>query len=257
MNSEDKILFSFLEDKIFRCRNRQIVTTSKFLNMHERSLAASLRISKDISREFYGVFDDSERVIAVFLPEHLTLAQFIGDENLNPLCVLDVTKDKFSSPLSHRDYLGALMGLGIDREMLGDIQVTESGCQIVCFKSIADYICENLNKAGKGTLKIKVLKCGEVDSLGTNEGVEDSFTVSSPRLDSVVKNAFRISRNSACEAISHALVFVNDIECLKPDKRVEVGDKITLRHRGRIIIRDIPGKSKRGRDIIVIKKFLK
>ena len=257
MNNEDRILISFLEDKVFQCRDRQTVTTSKFLNMHEKSLAASLRISKDIFREFYGVFEDSERVIAVFLPEYLTFEEFLKDEELNPLCVLEVTKDKFSNPLSHRDYLGALMGLGINREMLGDIQVTETGCQIVCFKNIADYICKNLDKAGKGTLEIKVLQCGEVDTLSIDEGIEDSFTVSSLRLDSVVKNGFRISRDSACEAISHALVFVNDIECLKPDKKVGVGDKITLRHKGRIIICDIPGKSKRGRDIIKIKKYLR
>ena len=121
---------------------------------------------------------------------------------------------------------------------------------------MAEYIAENLCKAGRGTLKTKILSPCECVLAEKTAAVEDSFTVSSLRLDSVVKNAFRVSRNDAVSAIESGLVFVNDSECLKADKKISEGDKIVFRRKGRIIISDCSSVSKKGRIIVNVNKFV-
>lgn len=239
-----------------------MVTESKFLDMHERSIASGMKLPYGVHRMFYGGFEAAERCLAVYLPEYIEAddfaslnAFFIDSPNDCPVSILEVKKDKFSKALTHRDYLGALMGLGISRDMTGDIFVNDDGCHIAVIKSMSQYIADNLSSAGRGTLNIKLLMPFELENLKHDEGTPESFTVSSARLDSMVKNGFGVSRDNACEAISHGLVFVNDTECLKPDRRINEGDKITMRHNGRIIVSSMPGKSKRGRLIINVISF--
>lgn len=262
MTPDDRILTSFLTEKAEQCASNQMITCSKFLDMHEKSLTAGLRLPYGVRRVFYGGFDEAERSIAVFLPEYIeardyaALSEFFENSPADcPVSILEIKKDRFSKELTHRDYLGALMGLGISRDTTGDIMVSKEGCHIAVLKTMAEYIAENLTSAGRGTLNIKVCEPWNIENYSRNEGVPDSFTVSSPRLDSIVKNGFGVSRESACEAISKGLVFLNDIECVKPDKKIAEGDKISLRHKGRIIISALPGKSKKGRDIVNIIRF--
>lgn len=263
MNSDDKILIAKIEDKIRQCSENAMITNSGFLDMHERSVVSSMRVPfSDVRIIFYGGFTDAERTVAVMLPEYIEAndfeelcAYFEEYPENDPLAVIEVEKDKFSPSLSHRDYLGALMGLGIKREITGDIIVTDSGCRIAVLESMADFIDENLTKAGRGTLKTKVVPPHTVRAGAVASGVPDSFTVSSLRLDSVVKNAFRVSRSDACSAIESGVVYVNDIECLKADRRISQGDKIVFRRKGRIIIEDCSSVTKKGRVIVNIKKF--
>jgi RNA-binding protein YlmH len=148
------------------------------------------------------------------------------------------------------------MGLGIRRETTGDISVDENGCKMVVLSKIAPFIRDNMSKAGRGTLKAEIIPVSEADDGAKSVGVPDSFTVSSMRLDSVVKNAFRVSRGDASAAIEGGVVFVNDTECLKPDKKVSAGDKVVFRRKGRIIIRECSSVSKKGRIIVEITRFI-
>lgn len=264
MTSDEKILVSCVAEKAEQCLDRQMITESKFLDMHEKSLVNGLKLPFGVRRIFYGGFEDAERTVAVFLPEYIEANDYASlEEHFRtvpddcPVALLKVSKDKFSKPLTHRDYLGALMGLGINRDMTGDIMVNDNGCHIAVMKNMAEYIVKNMNSAGRGTLTIEITSPWEAEGIEKNEGVPDSFTVSSPRLDSIVKNGFSVSRDAACEAISKGLVSLNDSECLKPDKRIAEGDKIVLRHKGRIIISSLGGKSKRGRDIVNVIRFVK
>ena len=147
------------------------------------------------------------------------------------------------------------MGLGIKREMTGDITVSENGCKMAVLEKIAPFIIENLDKAGRGTLKARVIPSSEARKSGKSVGTPDSFTVSSMRLDSIVKNAFRVSRGDACTAIESGLVFVNDLECVKPDKKISDGDKVVFRRKGRIIVTDCSSVSKKGRIIVEIMRY--
>lgn len=259
MNNEDKLLISKIEDKVRRCSENSMITSTDFLDMHQKSVVASLRLPyPDVRMVFYGGFDDAERTVAVFLPDYIEnelSAHFSAVPEDDPLTVIELTKDKFSPALSHRDYLGALMGLGIRREMTGDIIVSENGCRMAVLSKMAPFILENLGKAGRGTLKGRILAPSEVGEGTKAAGIPDSFTVSSMRLDSVVKNAFSVSRGVAAEAIEGGIVFVNDIECVKPDRKIVSGDKIVFRRKGRIIVGDCSGISKKGRVIVNIIKF--
>ncbi len=263
MTAEDKILIAKYEDKLRQCSENSMITCTGFLNMRERSVLSSLHLSDyDAKTVFYGIFEDAERTAAVFLPYYIEANDFDSlsdyfreNPDENPLALIEVEKDRFSPNLSHRDYLGALMALGIRREVTGDISVSESGCKIVVLAHMAEFICENLGKAGRGTLKAKIISPYDISQDEKPLGVADSFTVSSLRLDSVVKNAFGVSRNDACKAIESGLVYVNDTECLKCDKKISCGDKIVFRRKGRIIVGDCSGVSKKGRIIVNVRKF--
>lgn len=264
MNEEDKLLLAKIRDRARQCGDNSMITSSVFLDMRERSVVASAHIGcGDARMIFYGGFEDSERTAAVFLPEYVEaddlqslFGYFEQCPEADPVAIIEIEKDKFSPSLSHRDYLGALMGLGIKREMTGDIIVNENGCKMAVLEKIAPFIVENLGKAGRGTLKAKIVPSAEARKGAKAVGMPDSFTVSSMRLDSVVKNAFRVSRGDACTAIESGLVFVNDLECTKPDKKISEGDKVVFRRKGRIIIKDCSSVSKKGRMIVEILRFI-
>ena len=260
MNTDDKLLISKIEDKARQCSENSMITNSDFLDMHQKSVVASLRLPyPDVRMVFYGGFDGAERTVAVFLPDYIEdelSAHFSAVPEDDPLTVIELTKDKFSPALSHRDYLGALMGLGIRREMTGDIIVSENGCRMAVLSKMAPFILDNLGKAGRGTLKGRILATSEAREGTKATGIPESFTVSSMRLDSVVKNAFSVSRGDAAEAIEGGVVFVNDIECTKPDRKIVSGDKIVFRRKGRIVVGDCSGISKKGRVIVNIIKFI-
>lgn len=262
MNEEDKLLLAKIRDRARQCSDNSMITSSVFLSMRERSVVASSRIESGAKMLFYGGFEDAERTVAVFLPEYVdasdlpSLSEYFEEcPECDPIAIIEIEKDKFSPALSHRDYLGALMGLGIKREMTGDITVSENGCKMAVLEKIAPFIIENLDKAGRGTLKARVIPSSEARKSGKSVGTPDSFTVSSMRLDSIVKNAFRVSRGDACTAIESGLVFVNDLECVKPDKKISDGDKVVFRRKGRIIVTDCSSVSKKGRIIVEIIRF--
>ena len=146
MTADDKLLLARIEDKARQCSENSMITNSVFLDMHERSVVAEMRLQySDVKMIFYGGFEEAERTVAVFLPEYIDAAdsdelRAYFDENPadNPLSVIRLEKDKFSPALSHRDYLGALMGLGIRRETTGDITVEEFS---VCDTSAWNIFC--------------------------------------------------------------------------------------------------------------------
>ncbi|MBR2732263.1 MAG: hypothetical protein IKD72_09820 [Clostridia bacterium] len=260
MQEETRLLAAKIEDKARQCADRGMLTSTAFLDLHQRSVAAGLRLP--VRPLFYGGFTEAERTVAVFAPDYVDAADlaaltawFDADPTSDPVRILRVEKDRFSSALTHRDYLGALMALGIRREMTGDILVTETGCRIAVLASMAAFLTENLTAAGRATLTVSIEPPGAARAGECAAGVPDSFTVSSLRLDSLVKNGFGVSRPAACEAITHGLVFVNDLECLKTDRRIAEGDKITFRHRGRILVTACGARSRKGRVIVEIERF--
>ncbi|MBQ6466367.1 MAG: hypothetical protein IJJ61_00280 [Clostridia bacterium] len=262
MTREDKILLSLLEEKAVKCSESGMITCSRFLNLCEKSLALSLKIPGDVNRVFYSGFGEGERTICIFFPDYTGVSDSEGADRWFrdnpedcPMNILAIKKDKYSKNLTHRDYLGAVTGLGISRDVIGDIIVKEDGCFMAVSRKTAGYIAENFAKAGRSTLTLEVKYPFEIEAENSPEGMPETFTVSSLRLDSTIKNGFGISRESACEAIVKGLVFVNDIQCLKPDRKLEQGDKVVLRHKGRIIITECENYSRKGRLIVKILKF--
>ncbi len=256
--TEKEILISRLTDKKNQANDNSMITNTFFLSADERSYVMNLfRSTAELNTFYFGGYEDAERTVAVFAPcfyniDNIT-AYMTDNPDDNPLSLLEIKKDRFSN-LSHRDYLGAIMGLGIKREMIGDIITTGEGCYVFCISSIAKYICENMKNAGRGTLKIEIKPTDMLPIM--NENYDEIFlSLASLRLDAVVSSAFNISRTLASEAINKGIVFVNSSCIMKADASVKPGDKIVLRGRGKVVISEVIGINKKGRTHITIKKY--
>ena len=247
---EDRILLSRTEELAASCRQRYMITSSEFLDLRQRSLVQNqMTRAGERKAGFYGGYEDAERVVAVYLPDYMegTPAEhFAEDPEDDPLAVLRLKKKKGAPALSHRDYLGALMGLGIRREVTGDILVREDGADLIVLRSMAEYIGANLMQAGRSGLSAEEVPVREL-IIPASDAKEKHVSVASLRLDSVLGAAFGLSRAKALETVRSGIVFVNGLEVQKPDYTVEEGDKIVLRHKGRVVLRSVGGKTGKGR----------
>ena len=252
--TEDNLLLSFAYDRMSKCINDYIVTSTSFLDVRQQSLLLSEFAKINDAKMFlYGGYDEAERLVAVFAPYYFDCdlnEYFSENSDENPLTVIRFTKDGFSQA-GHRDYLGALMGLGIKRETIGDIIVTETGADIVVLKTIAPYILSELKSAGRATLKSEEISFTEMKSLVSSVN-EITINVSSMRLDNIIAACYKLSRNESSNAILSGSVYVNTVQTLKCDKKIAEGDKIVFRTKGKVVIKELSGKSKKGRNFLKV-----
>lgn len=244
MNNEEKYFISHTHDKCRECINRNMLTATGFLDLHEQSIAADERY--DCETVFFGGFDDAERKMLCFLPEYP-----VSDDDFG-ISVLDVSVKK---TLSHRDYLGALMSLGIKRDNIGDIIVGENGAQIIIKNEISNFLLSNLSKAGHVPLDCKIIPFNEL-RVSEIKFKEFSKTVASLRIDCVVSAVFNLSRTQSSVAVNSGLVFVNGREISKSSFEVSAGDKITLRRSGKAIVSETGRFTKKGRIVISGKMYV-
>lgn len=259
---EDALLLANIKDKMDQALNKNMPTNSLFLDTRQRKLAEDLcKRVKDLKVFFYGGYPDAERTVGLFLPDYIgaeDLTQltdyFNENSDDNPLALLRIGKDSFST-LSHRDYLGSIMALGVKREMLGDILVRDDGCDIVVLKSIVKFLENNLQKAGRGTLSAEII---EVQAIITPEQkTQDKLcVVASLRVDSAVSAVYNISRTLAAEAINKGLVSVNGVPAQKIDAKIAQSDKIVLRGKGKVVVKELCGETKKDRLKILFQKFI-
>ena len=248
--NEDNMLLGQAEDKIEQCYNRGYLTNTSFLDAHQQSLLRQTFRRRNVGcrLEFYGGYEDAERVVMVCLPDYL---EEVPDDLLS---VIRATPSPGGRPLTHRDYLGALMGLGIKREVTGDILVRDDGADIICLSEMSDYILQNFTGAGRSQLSLEAVPITDL-IIPAKEVRTIRDTVASLRLDNVVSSGFGLSRSKATEAIRSGLVFVNHIEAVKADMTLNEGDLITLRHSGRIRLAEIGGRSRKDRVYITIERY--
>ncbi len=256
---EDRLLEAQVSDRIRQCEDQYIITHTEFLDLHQHSVAAGiLQREGRVRHGFYGGYDGAERCIAVFLPDYVNAespAGYFRDVTEDdPLCVLRVTLPKGSPRLSHRDYLGSLMSIGIRRDVTGDILVQDHGADLIVLRSIAPFISANLIRAGHARLSIteEPISALSVPELRTEER---HVSVSSMRADSLVSAAFGLSRTKAADAVRGGLVFADGLELSRPDRVLTEGCKLVLRHRGKAVIRSIDGSSAKGRIRVTILRY--
>lgn len=255
--AEDKLLVSKLLDKAVRSRRNREYVHSGFLDPYQRAvLEKALLNVKDIYYTFSGGYEGAERVIAVFGPEPFT------DETSGPELPFRVVKAKpvsrvrvTDSKLSHRDYLGSLMGLGINREKIGDILVNEDYCDIIVLEEIADFISYNLQKAGNIRLDVTIGLIGDLEAAG-NRAREIKTTVASLRLDVIAGACFGMSRTKAADIIRAEYVNVNWESEKNPDKLLRQGDIISMRGKGKAVLELVGNISKKGRTFVLLKRLV-
>lgn len=250
----DELIIAKIEDRVAQCRDGYYVTATDFLDSHEQALAKAVVMrSAGVRPLMYGGYDDAERRMLVCIPADMPFSDDEATDGL--ISVLRVTKPAISKELSHRDYLGSVLGLGIDRRLTGDILVRDDGADILIVPGIEDFLLREYHQAGRVEVKTAAASLEElIIPEQRAEYIKD--TVSSPRLDSIISSAFRLSRGKASEAIRGGIVSVDHIECVKPDAKVEEGAVLVLKGKGRAVLEEIGDKSGKGRTRIRIKKYI-
>lgn len=254
---DDKILLAQVSDKIEMCENKNKIEYTNFLDLAQIELVQNyidkLKIENYIS---YGGYEQSERKLFVIYPEKFNST--VVEKNL--VSIVKIVRiqlpDELKGKYAHRDYLGAVIKLGVKREKVGDIIVDNDGADIIVEKDISKFLLENLS--GLTRFSKSKITIEKIDNLRTVEvrREEREIIVSSLRLDNVISELARCSRNKALDIINMERVFVN-FQCeTKKTKQIKTGDMVTIRGKGRFYIKKLVGQTKSGRVIVKIEKFV-
>lgn len=157
--------------------------------------------------------------------------------------------------VSHRDYLGSILGLGISREKIGDLLVTDDGCQVVLEREIADYIAAQWTKVNQVTVRVRMITAADL-TMAAAAVQEIKSTVASLRLDAVLGLGFAASRGKLLPEIQAGRVRVNWQTVTEPSHQLAAGDRISCQGKGRLEIKEISGPSQKGRIFVTINRFL-
>ncbi len=252
MEKDDRILAALLCDRAAQCDAQSVLTHTQFLDAHEQSVASRVCRTAGVPYVFTGGYDDAERRVVCFVP------YYMNKDDVPVSGILSVVRASYAPggrALTHRDFLGSLLALGIDRSVIGDISVYPGGADVIALSSMTGFIEQNWSSAGRAELKLSVHDISEL-RLPEYTVKEMRDTVASLRLDNIVSSAFGLSRAKAQEAVRRGLVFVNSEESLKPDAPCCEGDRIVLRGSGKAVLAEAGGTSRKDRIYIVLKKYL-
>ena len=234
----DQILEAHLRDLAQRCETQCVVTCSAFLTPLEQRELQTLHLP---GLHLWGGHEAAERKMAFFLPFYITPEELDYGEYLSAFRV----KTPFQS-LSHRDYLGAILNLGIERKCLGDLYVEGDCGYFYAIPSVSRHLLLSLDRIGRGGAKVEPIAPDQVPAPKV-EMKEREFTVKSMRLDAVAANIFGLSRTQMQEAIAAGLVTLNYAVTERTDAPVNEGDLISVRGKGKAQVLEIGGKSKKDR----------
>lgn len=246
MNEEEQLRkrFNELASKAY---SRDICTFTNFLGLLE--LNVFYQNEKDFSFVNYSLFGGT-----TFCERQII--RFGNLETEYPISCIHITPSlkKFSDELSHRDFLGALINLGIKRETLGDIIIADNEAYVFCLNNIADFIIDNLDRV-KHT-SIKCAYAAEIPTDTLNNIKTKEFNVASLRLDVVIGEIYNLSRSKSQEIIRDKKVFINGKITENNSYTLKPNDKITVRGMGRFIFCDTIRNTKKGRFFINAQIFM-
>ena len=179
-----------------------------------------------------------------------------GYEEDFPIDILRIRppQKKFSEELTHRDFLGSVIGLGIERTKLGDILVRENEAFFFVSDTIRDYILENLCKVKHTTVSVE--RCEEVPAELAPRFEEENVVVSSNRLDAILARVYKLSRELAARYITEGRVFVGGREISSVSKSLKDGDVVSVRGRGKFIFDGEDGTTRKNKRYIRIKRYI-
>jgi len=245
------MLLAKLWDKINAGIRKSIPAHTNFLSPREQEMARYL-FGEPEGLYAFGGYGDAERKMLIFLPEYLEEAALYEEDSP---CVCLRAEFYQGDTLSHRDFLGALMGAGIGRETVGDICVGKERCDFFVTAEIAPYILQNFTSAGRAKLHLERIPLNQA-VIPEPEVKEIKDTMASLRLDSVISSGFRIGRSLAAQYVTTGKAAIDGLPCEKPDKTVSEGMKISVRGLGKIKLQTINGRTKKDRISVVIHRYV-
>ena len=156
----------------------------------------------------------------------------------------------------HKDYLGALMKLGLKREKVGDIVVAEDGADIIVVSEFAEILKKELPTLTR--FENATITINEITEIRKKEIKIENIEIIVPslRIDNIVSDLARTSRSKAAQIIAQERVFINGQNETKVSKQIKLGDIITIRGKGRFIIKEFKGTTRSGRTVILIEKYV-
>lgn len=257
-NDEEKILISKVLDKIDFVKIKNKVQSTDFLNLYEQELVVKLLKKMQIKNYILeGGIEEAERKILILYPEKLK--EVFEDNKIKIDEYIKVYKitlpQELQGKYSHKEYLGGFMKLGIKREKIGDIIFDENGADVLILPEMEKYLENNIkNLIRFKKSEIEKIKINQIRDI--KENIEErTIIVPSMRMDAVVSELINTSRNKANEIIAFKRVFVNQINETKLTKEIKLGDKITIRGKGRFEIISQDRKTKSGKIVLNIKQW--
>ncbi len=227
-----------LKNKMFRLIDKANVCLKNYEIKNAKDI-----LNSEINIKYHsdGGYEKAERSIISIFPF------YVDYEDIDsPIRFIQIEGNfKFRS-ISHKDYLGSILGLGIKREKIGDLLIHDEFCQVVVSSDICDYIVLNLTKVATNKVKVREIKRDELLP-SEKKYKEISFTISSNRLDCVISGIYNMSRQDSLKYINAERVSVNYEKISSASKVANTGDLISVRGKGRAEVIEIGEETKKGR----------
>ena len=248
------------EDKLFRARMKELAqasfrqnryTFSHFLSVAELTeLYSMASLLEYVDYDTFGGNPGCERQMVRFGSERM-----FGYEEPFPISVLRIEPlmNKFAEELGHRDYLGAVMNLGMERDVIGDILIRDKSAYMFCMDNIAGYIQANLEKIRHTSVKVFPEK-GEIDALSPRLE-EMEILVSSPRFDAVIAAACKLSRNAALQLFRDKKVVLQGRICENNSMILKEEDVFSVRGYGKFVYKGCGNQTRKGRLYVRLEQY--
>lgn len=250
-HKEEKWLESHLQDLARQAERYCTPMYSDFLDTAGQDVLYRIERQLGVSVALDGGYEGAERRMAAFCPS------FLYDEALCwPMECLEIQLQGahfLKKQPQHRDYLGAVLGCGLDRRKIGDILVRPEGALLFICEEMAQYLVENLREVGSAAVEVRRFD-GDLSDI-VSGGKELVISVASLRLDAVLSRGFGVGRSEAADWIRAGRVQVDHRPSGKADQTVSENMIITMRGKGRLKLKEIIGTSKSGRLQIRIERF--
>lgn len=254
---DDKICLSHILDKINMSKKTNKIEVTDFLDMYQISLIQSFLKKNNISNYILqGGYENAERKLFIAFPEKYDEQMIAKNYNkIFKIVRIKLPKEDIGS-FTHRNYLGAIIKLGLKREKVGDILVARDGADIIVKEEFAQILANELKALNR--FENSNITIDEIENLKEHQITieEIKIIVPSMRLDNIVSDLSKTSRSKAVQIINQERVFVNGKNETKVSKNVKMDDVITIRGKGRFIIKSIEGTTRSGRNILKIEKYV-
>ena len=250
MDTDEKLQISKIQDLFTLCDKYCEPRFSDFLDGGEQAIIQdNVTFPCDFNIVSYGGFDDAEKKIIGVFPQwnEPDLSEF-------PMVCLKI-EGGLTRKLTHRDYMGTILSLGITPNKLGDIVVNDGFAYVFLHNDIAEYVSQNLNKIGNQGVKVSVFS--DFNSIHIQREYKIFGAVcSAPRLDAIVGAAANISRAQSSTLISNGKVKINHREITKVSEAVKEGDLLSIRGYGRFIVVSFDSLTRKNRMHITFKQYI-
>ena len=245
---DDKLLLDRLADLCARVKRDKVPVFTFFLDERRKNLADEfLRRQVGVAFSFHGGFFEAEHTMCAVYPDW-------GLEGAYPIALLRVTW-KGPEELSHRDFLGAILSLGISRDVIGDILLQDGKAYLAATREMAGYLQDNLKTVGR--CRTHTIEEGDFSHISANRTMEEgSVTAASLRLDCIVAAFLRLSRTKAQELIVAGRVNVDFKNICACDFEVKEGALLSIKGHGRYMLEEIGNRTKKGRLHLIFGKYI-